>query len=94
MPTPDASAEVVSSTPCRCRNITYTCFSVFLLIKHAMAFLQRSAIGAVQAAVNGHAEVVKQLLAAGADPQQQNKDGKTPADLAKTDAVKAVLSGQ
>jgi ankyrin repeat protein len=52
------------------------------------------AAAAEQAAVNGHAEVVKQLLAAGADPQQQNKDGKTPADLAKTDAVKALIVGQ
>jgi ankyrin repeat protein len=43
------------------------------------------------AAGRGHGEIVKLLLAAGADRKLRDKDGKTAADLATDDAVKTVL---
>lgn len=38
----------------------------------------------LQASVNGHSQVVELLLAAGADPTQPNKAGRSAADMAKT----------
>ena len=37
-------------------------------------------------------EIVRLLLAAGADPSLANKSGRTPADYVKDDAVRALLS--
>jgi tankyrase len=39
-------------------------------------------------------EIVKLLLAAGADPSLRNKAGKTPADYVSDDAVRAWLAGR
>ncbi len=44
------------------------------------------------ASVNGHAAAVSALLAAGADRGATNKEGKTAAEVAKNDAVKAALA--
>jgi ankyrin repeat protein len=38
----------------------------------------------VQASVNGHTKVVELLLAGGADPLLQNKEGRSAVDMAKT----------
>ena len=38
-------------------------------------------------------EIVRVLLAAGADPSIANKSGKKPADYAADEAVKALLTG-
>ena len=43
------------------------------------------------AARNGRTEVVKILIANGADPLLKNKDGKTPRDLAERDFIKKLL---
>jgi hypothetical protein len=47
----------------------------------------------LQAAVNGHSKVVELLLAAGADTSLPNKDGRTPAAMAKTPELQAQLAG-
>jgi ankyrin repeat protein len=41
--------------------------------------------------VNGHTEVAKLLLAAGADRTAANKQGRSPTDMAKTPALAALL---
>eukprot|EP00775_Hariotina_reticulata_P005218 gene5218-5455_t len=45
------------------------------------------------AAVNGHTKAVQLLLAAGADPSLPNGAGRSAIDMAKTDEVKALLTG-
>lgn len=47
---------------------------------------------ATQAAVNGHATVVEMVLAAGADRGAVNNDGRTAGAMAKTDALKELLT--
>jgi len=44
-----------------------------------------------QAAFNGDAEVAAFLLEKGADPQAQTRSGQTPAEVAKNEAVRAVI---
>jgi hypothetical protein len=51
------------------------------------------ALCCLQAAVNSHAKVVELLLAAGADRSVPNKDGRTPAAMAKTPELQAQLAG-
>ncbi|KAI8052285.1 hypothetical protein BDF22DRAFT_687454 [Syncephalis plumigaleata] len=43
------------------------------------------------AAARGHVAIVELLLAYNADPSQQAKDGRQPGDLAKDNAIKALL---
>ncbi|PSC04415.1 hypothetical protein SLNSH_14420 [Alsobacter soli] len=47
----------------------------------------------MSAAELGHAEIVRVLLKAGANPALRDKEGKTAADLADGEAVRAVLNG-
>ena len=47
----------------------------------------------VFASVGGHLEVVRALLAAGADANVQVKDGDTALTLARTKAIKDLLTG-
>jgi ankyrin repeat protein len=44
------------------------------------------------AAGRGHAEIVKRLIAAGADTRLRDGEGKTALDLASDDAVKLALA--
>eukprot|EP00435_Cladocopium_sp_Y103_P033538 s404_g8.t1 len=44
-----------------------------------------------QAAFNGDAEIAGFLLEKGADPQAQTRSGQTPAEVAKNEAVRAVI---
>ncbi|GLC46083.1 hypothetical protein PLESTM_001823500 [Pleodorina starrii] len=44
------------------------------------------------AALNGHGAVVEALLAAGASKTAENKDGKRPADVAKTEELRTLLA--
>jgi ankyrin repeat protein len=46
----------------------------------------------LQAAVNGQAGMCKVLLEHQADRKAVNKEGKTPVDLAKTEAIRKLLS--
>ena len=39
-------------------------------------------------------EIIRLLMAAGADPSIANKSGRTPADYAKDDAIKSLLKSQ
>ncbi|BEP31749.1 MAG: hypothetical protein WBIAU1_12270 [Wolbachia endosymbiont of Drosophila biauraria] len=43
------------------------------------------------AAANGHEDVVKVLLEAGADPSLKDVDGKTPRDLTKDQGIIQLL---
>ena len=44
------------------------------------------------AAGRGHAAIAARLIAAGADPDARDSEGKTAADLAATDEVRAVVA--
>jgi ankyrin repeat protein len=45
-----------------------------------------------EAALRGHAELVRLLLAHGADPAARNEDERTPADLARERGLAAIAS--
>lgn len=69
---------------------------VQILIQHQADVLARRDYCAetplMDAAVAGHAEIVRLLLAKGANPQQENCDGATAGDLAKDQTVAALLT--
>lgn len=53
--------------------------------------LSRACCSAQLAAVNGHSKVVDLLLRHGADKSIPNKEGKTPAEVAKTPEIKSAI---